>query len=175
MSSIPARQPYAEAIIGQVIKITDRFVLVADPLSAPAEAEILYSDGFFLRYGVEYLGKPQYSIVPGLIALDYGEMLVGEEAWHFLFRRSNLYPRADVLGYRNDGVDDMIPIKFLDLMQPIHALLYQDGTVTTPLCRLSAVIALADRLPPWLLQYRYLPCYPSLSDYQAQTHDDSQR
>ena len=64
-----------------------------------------------VRYGVRFLGKPHLSVVPGLVAIDYGEMLIGEEAWIFLTKRSNLYPRAEVFGYRNDGHDDMITVK----------------------------------------------------------------
>lgn len=162
MTDISTRQPYGEAFTG-VIQTADTAHLLA---SAPLpDLPVLHSGPLILRYGVEYLGKPQYSIVPALIALDYGDLLAGEEAWEFLFKRSNLYPRADVFGFRNDGVDDMIVIKFLDLMQPIHVLAYPDEAATTPLARIAAVIAPPDALPTWLA--RYGRQYDSLTDYQA--------
>src|SRR4051812_3774871 len=105
MTEIPARQPYGEVFTGAIMTVGTQTVMAPAPFP---DVPVLHRGSFVLRYGVEYLGKPQYSIVPGLIALDYGEMLVGEEAWDFLFHRSNLYPRGDVLGYRNDGEDDMI-------------------------------------------------------------------
>jgi hypothetical protein len=165
MTEIPARQPYFEVFTGAMMGVGDHIVVAPAPLPDVSVADI---GQFVLRYGVEYLGKPQYSIVPGLIALDYGEMLVGEDAWDFLLNRSNLYPRAEVFGYRNDGVDDMITIKRLDLMPPIHVLAYADEHATTPLARIAAVIATAETpLPPWLA--RYGRRYSTLAEYQAQT------
>src|SRR5688572_30842193 len=119
--SIPPRQPYSEAFSGVILKMEETTLLSSTPQS---DAEVMHTGTFVLRYAIEYLGKPQWSIVPGLVALDYGDILTGEEAWQFLFHRSNLYPRADVIGYRNDGVDDMIPVKKLDLMQPVVVLVY---------------------------------------------------
>jgi len=55
----------------------------------------VHSGTFTIRYGLRFLGKPHLSIVPGLVALDYGDMLVGAEAWEFITRRSNLHPRAE--------------------------------------------------------------------------------
>ena len=138
MTDIPARQPYGEVFTGDIMTVGSQHVIAPDPLP---DAPVLHRGSFVLRYGVEYLGKPQYSIVPGLIAIDYGEMFVGEEAWDFLLHRSNLYPRGDVLGYRNDGEDDMITIKRLDLVPPFHILAYPDEQATTPLARIAAVIA----------------------------------
>jgi hypothetical protein len=162
---IPARQPYGETFTGVIFAVGDASLIAPVPLP---DVSPTHSGSFVLRYAVEYLGKPQYSIVPGLIALDSGEMMVGEEAWNFLLHRSNLYPRADVLGYRNDGEDEMIPIKRLDLVPPIHVLAYADEQVTLPLARIAAVIASDEvPLPPWLA--RYARRYPTLADYQAHT------
>lgn len=165
MMEIPARQPYGEMFTGVMFAVGDEMLIAS--ASVP-DVPPVHSGSFVLRYAVEYLGKPQYSIVPGLIALDSGEMMVGEEAWNFLLHRSNLYPRADVLGYRNDGEDDMIPIKRLDLVPPVHVLAYADEQATLPLARIAAVIAPPDApLPPWLA--RYARRYPTLAEYQAHT------
>jgi hypothetical protein len=167
MSDFPKRKPYGETFQGVVLQVGDHALLSAAPLP---EATVQHTGEMVLRYAVEFLGKPQYSIVPGLIALDYGEVIVGEEAWEFLFHRSNLYPRADVIGYRNDGVDEMIPIKKLDLMQPIVVLAYTDAQATTPLAPIRGVIAPnTDHLPPWLARYGQL--YPTIAEWQKNFHE----
>jgi hypothetical protein len=98
--------------------------------------------------------------------LDYGEMLTGEAAWDFLIRRSNLYPRSEVAGYRNDGRDDMVFIRQLDLAQPVEVLAYANTLAVTPIARPGALIA-ADtaNLPARLLDY--LPCYATVAEWEA--------
>ena len=121
---------------------------------------------FVIRYGITYLGKPQYSIVPDLVVVDYGDMLVGEEAWDFLTNQSNLYPRSDVLGYRNDGRDEMLVVKQLDLAIPFDVLTYKTASDRTPLAKLTALIAQeSDAYPARLL--KYLPRYDTLADWRA--------
>jgi hypothetical protein len=130
--------------------------------------DVVYQGAMVVRYGVRYLGKPHLSIVPGLIALDYGEMLTGEAAWEFLTRRSNLYPRAEVFGYRNDGRDEMITVKNLDLVLPVEVLVYENSSAVMPMARPLALIADDNErttLPPRLLEY--LPCYPTVTAWQV--------
>jgi hypothetical protein len=159
----PKRKPYGEAFAGVIFKVNEHTLLAQ---AAPPDVDVLHSGLFVLRYGITYLEKPQYSIVPGLVAVDYGEILAGEEAWHFLFHRSNLYPRADVIGYRNDGVDEMIVVKKLDFMQPVTILAYADAQATTPLAPINAIIASETAgFPAWLLQYGKF--YQTLADWQA--------
>jgi hypothetical protein len=96
--------------------------------------------------------------------------MTGEEAWQFLLHRSNLFPRADVIGYRNDGVDDMIPVKKLDLMQPIVVLVYASESATTPLAEPKRIIAPnTEGFPPWLAQYGRV--YQSVAEWQANFHE----
>jgi hypothetical protein len=129
-------------------------------------SEVITSGDLLIRYGVEILGKPHLSIVPGLVALDYGDMLTGEDAWHFLLKGSHLHPRADVIGYRSDGVDDMTVIKALDLAQPVHVLAYENAESIRPIARVSAIIAdNREGIPPRLLAY--LPDYPTITEWQA--------
>lgn len=166
MSRIPPRQPLGDAISGAIVLVDDQHVLTSAPLT---DAEVVHSGTFVVRYGIEYLGKPQYSIVPGLLALDYGDMLTGEDAWDFIFRRSNLYPRADVVGYRNDGEDEMIVLKQLDLEAPVHVLAYADDDATKPLAHLRA--AIVDAAVNWPSRlWHYLPRYTTLADWRAARH-----
>lgn len=170
---IPERAPIGDYLEGALIKSDDRYVVMTPLDSVPASAERLASGVFTVRYALPYLGKPQFAIVPGLVALDYGEILTGEEAWHFILKRSNLHPRADVLGYRIDGADDMISIKWLDLALPVRVFLFRDAVSVVPLAELAAIISPPDQLPARLLEY--LPCYPTLADWRGALADSEEQ
>lgn len=161
---IPPREPLADAISGLWYRIDGQHLLATYAL--PNQIPVQQGD-FCVRYGIRLLGKAHLAIVPGLVALDYGDMLTGEDAWRFLLRGSNLHPRADVIGYRSDGKDDMIVLKTLDLAEPPVALLYTDDTATAALCMLNALLVPDHTLatvPQRLLTY--LPRYPSLDAWQ---------
>jgi hypothetical protein len=144
--SIPARQPVGDPFAGVVLALGELHALALDapPTGESEGATALHRGACVLRYGARYLGKPHISIVPGLLALDYGDILTGEDAWDFLLNRSNLYPRADVMGYRNDGVDDMVVVKWLDLALTPEVLVYADGAATLPLAAPTALIGPAE-------------------------------
>ncbi|MBZ0304295.1 MAG: hypothetical protein K8J31_31455 [Anaerolineae bacterium] len=162
MPAIPERQPLSDLFGGVVLQAADTPLLAR---AAQPAAEVIAQGDFVIRYGIQYLGKPHFALVPGLVALDYGDMLVGEAAWDFLLNRSNLHPRADVVGFRNDGVDDMIAVKYLDLAEPVHVQVYADAAATQPIIRVRALIASSTRgLPPRLLDY--LPCFESLEAWR---------
>jgi hypothetical protein len=157
---IPERQPIGDHFTGALVQVTGvpqphNHLLVATP---PDGASVIAQGDFVVRYGIRYLGKPFLSIVPGLVALDYGDMLTGEDAWDFLLHKSNRFPRADVVGYRNDGEDEMIAVKFLDLALPVEVLVYRDAAATKPLAAVTALIAPASvEIPARLAEY--LPRY----------------
>lgn len=164
MARIPQRQPIGDAFTGCVLTCDGAHLLADAPYSG---ADVLASGAFVVRYGARYLGKPHLSIVPGIIALDYGDMLTGDDAWTFLYKRSNLHPRADVVGYRNDGSDEMINVKYLDLALTPEVLVYADESATAPLARPAALIAAADvAIPARLLDY--LPRFTSLEVWRQQ-------
>lgn len=159
---IPERQPIGDTFTGFVIKAENHYLL-AD--TAIDNYETTHIGTFVVRYGVVFLGKPHLSIVPALMALDYGEFMVGESAWDFLLNKSNLYPRADILGHRNDGEDAQVFVKQLDLMYPFDILVFANETATKPLCKVDAIIsknpdALAERLST------YVNSFPTITDWQ---------
>lgn len=163
--AIPERQPVSDLFNGVVLRVGQSQALALAP---EAGAYIIASGSLIARYAIRYLGKPHLSIVPGLVALDYGDMLTGEDAWNFLLKRSALYPRADVIGYRNDGVDEMVAVKQLDLALPIDVYVYPEVRATIPCAHPTALIAPTDAaLPPRLLEY--LPRYDTIEDWQAGT------
>jgi hypothetical protein len=159
--AIPERQPIGDAFSGVVLQSGERQALALTPHSG---AQVVASGNLIVRYAIRYLGKPHLSIVPGLVALDYGDMLTGEDAWNFLLKRSVLHPRADVLGYRNDGVDEMIVVKLLDIAEPIDVYVYTDAAATIPSAHPTALIAPDDaEVASRLLEY--LPRYDTLHDW----------
>jgi hypothetical protein len=164
MSQIPERTPVSDEFTGVVLDIDGQHVLALE--LADEDIPFLMGGMMIVRYGLRYLEKPQLSIVPGLLVLDYGEMLTGEEAWDFIHKRSNLHPRAEVAGYRSDGVDEMAALKWLDLAQPPQVLIYVDAAATTPAASPAALIAPPDAQLPERLA-AYLPRFESLTAWKA--------
>ncbi len=161
MPDIPEPDPIGDSFTGVIVQVGSSHLLSTSPL---LDYEVLESGNFVVRYGVRYLGKPHQSVVPGIIALDYGDFLTGEAGWDFLLNKSSPYPRSEVVGYRNDGAEEMIPIKLLDLVQPIEVLVYEDAVSIRPLASVKALIVddathLAERL------LEYLPYYETIIDW----------
>jgi hypothetical protein len=161
--TIPERAPIGDVFTGVILTLDAASALATEP---QAGAEVLASGTFVARYGLRYLGKLHLSVVPGLVALDYGDFLTGEEAWDFLLKQSNLYPRSEVFGYRNDGADEMIVIKLLDISVPPEVLIYADTGAAQPLAKPTALIAPEGAvIPPRLTEY--LPRYDSVDEWKA--------
>lgn len=157
--SIPARQPIGEPFSGWLLQHGTAYAL-----SVTSQGTVIAQGDLTVRYGVRFAGKIHLSIVPGLLVLDYGEMLTGEEAWEFILKRSNRHPRAEIAGYRSDGADDLVMLRVLDLAAGVAALVFTDAEARVPLAQVSAVIAPADAaLPRYLTEY--LPRFASLEDW----------
>ncbi|MCK6579657.1 MAG: hypothetical protein L6Q98_16305 [Anaerolineae bacterium] len=139
--TIPERQPIGDSFAGYVVITEGTQALAAAP---PPDCTILASGAFVVRYGLRLLGKPHLSIVPGLVVIDYGTMLTGEDAWEFIIRSSNRYPRAEVFGWREDGREDMLTVKLLDLALPPQVLVYADALSRTPVAAPTRLIAPDD-------------------------------
>lgn len=163
-SNIPERQPIGDLFTGVILQHGTTQILASTP---QPDVETLASGTFVVRYGIRFQGKLHQSIVPGLVVMDYGDMLVGEEAWEFLLKRSNLYPRAEVVGYRNDGTDDMVFLRALDFGVQPEVLVFTDAKAAKPIASPSVLIAeTTDDLPPRLTEY--LPHYPTFANWQAE-------
>jgi hypothetical protein len=162
MPAIPARNPIADRFTGVALRVGDDHLIATGPLP---NTEGIASGTFIVRYGVRILGKHWLSIVPGLLAVDYGTFYTGEEAWAFLLNHSNLYPRAEVFGYRENGQDEQMWVRQLDLALPPQPHLYLDATATTPVASPVAIIGATDGVAARLLEY--LPHYDTLAAWQA--------
>jgi hypothetical protein len=161
---IPEREPIGDSINGIVLQAGAQQILAREPLPG---MEIVASGALIVRYGIRFLGKFHLSIVPGLVVMDYGDFLTGDDAWTFLLKGSHRYPRSEVVGFRNDGVDDMQFIRALDLAAPIQALVYEDAESVLPIARPAALIApdttgIASRI------LEFLPHYAALADWQLE-------
>jgi hypothetical protein len=80
MPAIPERQPIADPFTGMVLRLDQTHLLARTPQPG---TEVVASGDLVVRYGIQYLDKPHLAIVPGLVALDYGEIITGDEAWDF--------------------------------------------------------------------------------------------
>ena len=156
------RQPISERIRGVVTEVDGQALLSAAELPV---GSVLARGELFVRYGITLLGKPHTSIVPHLVIADYGELLIGEEAWAFLMHSAHLYPRADVCGYLNDGRDEMIALKHLDLDHPFDVFVYRDINDDVPLAKLCALVNDASATYPQRLQTG-LPRFESLNAWR---------
>jgi hypothetical protein len=143
MATVPPRIPNGDRFEGVLCLWQTLHVLSATPL---IQAETV-AQGIILRYAARLLGKPFLGIVPELVAIDYGDFLNGEDAWEFVLKRSNLYPRADIVGYRNDGVDDMIVVKKLDLALKPMVLAYAQDEDVRPVAEAVACIGIESAFP----------------------------
>ncbi len=157
------RQAVSDRFEGSVTCL-DGVALLTTLASAPGE--LLASGPLLSRYGIVCLEIPQLCIVPELVVLEYGEQLSGEDAWDFLLHHSNLHPRAEAHGYRDDGIEDQLRVSRLDLAQAPRVLVWrqEDANNALPLARPQALIgANPDALPERLRQY--LPCHPTFIDW----------
>ncbi len=162
---IPQRVPIGDSFHGHLIQVNAEQALALD---SPLNASVIASGDFIVRYGLRFLGKLHVSIVPGLVVMDYGDMLTGGDAWTFLMTRSNLYPRSEVVGYRNDGEEEIVFIRSLDIAVPPEVLVYDSENATKPIAKPVALIASdTTRLPERLL--KSLPVYTSIIDWQETT------
>ncbi|MCY3979404.1 MAG: hypothetical protein OXG23_15005 [Chloroflexi bacterium] len=156
------RQPIADQLTGVVTEFDGKALLSSAEL--PDGAAIARGE-LTIRYGITYLGKPNMSIVPDLVVADYGELLIGEAAWTFLMESAHLYPRADVCGLRNDGVEDMVAVKQLDIDYPYAVFVYGQPEDERPFAALSALIdADSASYPERIL--RRLPRFGSVSSWR---------
>ncbi|MCY4466419.1 MAG: hypothetical protein OXE46_12870 [Chloroflexi bacterium] len=157
------RLPISDSVRGLLMRLDDCWLLADHALvggRVAAQGELI------LRYGISILGKPQFTIVPDLVVADRGEMLIGEAAWQFIIERGHLFPRADVCGRFEDGADEMLFLKQLDLALPFAVYVYADAADVKPLARIDGLVARdASAFPERLLAH--LPNYSRLADWRA--------
>lgn len=158
------RRPVCDRFDGRLLQ-ADGIALLST-LNHSAE-ELLMPGPLRLRYGIVCLETPQRCIVPELVVMEYGELLTGEAAWDFLLHHSNLHPRAEAHGRRDDGMEDQLRVSRLDLAQPPRVLVWPWAAAgdALPVANPLAIIAdEPDLLPDRLRQF--LPVYASLTAWR---------
>lgn len=162
MPDIPPRCPVGDSFSGVLLRYATAVFLAQKPHE---DTDLIASGDFTVRYAIRYLEKPHLAIVPGLLAVDYGDFFNGETMWEFVLTKFNAYPRAEVFGYRSDGTDDMIVLKRLDIDQPKQVLVYESSDAIKPLAHVNALLApeTVDNSPRLL---EYLPRYETLDDWK---------
>jgi len=171
---IPDRDPVTDTITGSLVTLNGETLLIITPTADLTAGSTRMTGALTVRYGFRYFGKPHLSVVLGLLALDYGEMQTGERAFETLRKQYGRYPRADVIGYRNDGVDEMTVAKNLDMDLPLHVHIYAQPADTQPIATISALIATdeeAATLPTRLTEA--LPRFQTMTAWQATQDGDA--
>ncbi len=157
------RLPISDSVRGLLTRLGGNWLLADHALVG---GKLVAAGELIVRYGIRILSKPQLTIVPDLVVADRGEMLIGEAAWHFIIKRGHLFPRADVCGRFEDGADETVFLKQLDLALPFAVYAYSEAADIKPLARLDALIAHdASAFPERLLDH--LPQYSLLADWRA--------
>ena len=163
--AMPHRTPINDTFHGVVCRSKFHVLLTITPLD---NWDIVASGEFIIRYAIPYLEKPHLAIVPDLVVADYGQSFVGEVMWQFILTKNNRYPRADVIGYRNDGMDEMIPLKKLDLANDFQTLVFDNLDANKAITHVDALIAPSTYDCPSRLG-QYLARYSTVTDWE--THD----
>lgn len=163
MPKIPPREPVGDVFDGVLLRHENTPLLSVTTVDGDG-IEVIASGELTVRYAVRYLEKPHLAIVPGLLAVDYGDFFNGEAMLDFIYTKVNSYPRAEVFGYRNDGVDDMIVLKKLDLERSQQVLVYAAPDDSKPLAAPAALIAPAGVNMPERLAHA-IPRYDTLDDW----------
>lgn len=88
-------------------------------------ATIIHSGDLILRYGVDLLVSP-HAFIPGYFETENGAVFTGEAAWDFIWAKFQLYPRAEVLGMRQDGLQTDYLMRDLDFGEGRKVLAYAD-------------------------------------------------
>lgn len=167
---IPDRAPLGDTFTGVLLLVDGVYLLAAEAVPG---VNITAEGDLMIRYGVRFLEKHHRSIVPGLLALDYGDVMTGERAWEFIYKRGARYPRADVIGYTDLGEDEMMPLKTLDIDVPPQVLAYTDADATIPLGAVVAVIVPETvELPPHMA--KHLTRFTSFEAWRTSHHSDQQ-
>jgi hypothetical protein len=110
----------------------------------PTGAKILAAGTLHLRYGISFAAPSpngQFdALIPGLFVSERGAALVGREAWQFMAEKFQLYPRADLVGWRASGKPDQVFLRALDWGRPARTFAYADNISMSPLAEVSAAV-----------------------------------
>lgn len=144
---------FCEHISGILWRQGDHLGLTLPPLAPPPDATRIQHGDLVLRYGIEMLTAP-YQLIPGYFENENGAIKTGRAAWEFIWSKFQLYPRAEVIGFRSDGAPAQVLMRDLDFGEPPKVLAFPDETAWRALGVITHLSAPPDAtLPDLLAQY----------------------
>jgi hypothetical protein len=157
MPRVPEPQYIHETVVGTVFDVPEGTTLVVGqaPPSFVSYAPRL-SGTLVLRYGLSLQTPATQAILPGLFVSEKGVALVGEEAWTFMLKHFQMYPRADIVGLRAlTGMSLQVFLRELDFGAGVRVFAYESVDVSLPPAEISRLLLGegAAALPPLLGKY----------------------
>ena len=156
MPKIPEPEYIYEIIEGSVYELPDAITLVVGkPTADLASYAPRIAGTVVLRYGISLQTPASHTIIPGLFVSERGVALVGREAWDFMLAHFQLYPRADVVGFRvSNGAPLQVFLRELDFGTPIRIFAYESVDISLPPAEITQVrIGQSAQLPELLTKY----------------------
>lgn len=160
-TSIPEPEYITETVEGAVFDLPGGAVLVVGAVpealaSRPARAR----GTLILRYGIPMNSPVAEPVIPGLMVGERGGALVGREAWEFMMNRFQMFPRADVVGFRPGGAEAQVFLRELDFGAQVRVYVFESTEARKALAEVTALFR-GEGVPelPEMLT-RHLPTLP---------------
>lgn len=149
----PTPDYFHEEINGAVWQQDSIIGLTIAPLQPPHNTTILLAGNITLRYGVDIL-QSSHLLIPGYFETENGAVKVGKAAWEFMWAKWQLYPRADVIGVREDGQPTSLWVRNLDFGESPRIVAYGNPESEAMLGIINRLDDSPDMdLPPLLERY----------------------
>lgn len=107
-------------------------ILTLSPDVVIPRATVVLQSPVVVRYAIARLGPNHLSVVPAVFVSEKGSMLYGHQAWQFMVKNYQLYPRAEVLGLQSDGDQVQYFLRELDFADQFRVLAYENADKTMP-------------------------------------------
>lgn len=157
MPRIPEPIYIHETVEGAVFDLPEGTTLVVgQPRRHFANYAPRLSGTLVVRYGLSLQTPATQAILPGLFVSEKGVALVGDEAWTFILKNFQMYPRADVVGLRAlTGAPLQVFLRELDFGSGVRVFVYESVDVSLPPAEVSRLVLGegAAQLPPLLGKY----------------------
>jgi len=167
-SRIPKPEFLHESLEGALYTLPGGTLLIPGrPPAAIGDNAPIISGTIIFRYGISFLIPPQDALIPGLFVSERGAALTGREAWDFMLAHCQLYPRADVLGFRTNGGDSQVFLKQLDWGRAVRVLAYASLDNRMPAAEPAAMFIGEDAPPIPELLAKYLAVVSDLTAFMT--------
>ena len=135
---------------GRLWRSDNRHLLVLGEGDVTLAGKVLASGSMVLRYAIPMHGPRHLSVIPAIFVSEQGGVLYGHQAWRFMMKNYQLYPRAEIVGLQSDGDEVQVYLKELDFGDARRVLVYESVTRTLPLAQLDHILTPKPSLVPAL-------------------------